>query len=377
MQEPAAGERVTHRPEDTPRRRRWPLAIFDPVPLGARPQVWRGAAQAATVGIFIILFLAALGEARPILVPVAAAFVVAMMLAPLSERAERAAVPMLVTAVVLWMVVAAVFYGLMMVLATPVVDWIGKAPEIGRSIHDKLAVLERPLASLRALRNALLPSQAGQGFNVDVMAIAKEAVGLVTPAIGQIAIFFVSLFFMLLGRKALRHTLVGFFHARAARLRCIKIMHDLEHNLTGYLSVVALINVGVGCGAGALAWAVGLPDALAWGVLGFVLNFIPYIGPLIMELGLFLAGLVAFPSLVPALIAPLGFLGLAILEGQFFTPSILGRHFTLNPLTVFLSLVFWSWLWGPLGAFLSMPILIIAQVAFAHLLPKHEPVLPD
>jgi predicted PurR-regulated permease PerM len=286
-------------------------------------------------------------------------------------------VPTPVTAIVLWLMAGAVFYGLIMAISAPVVGWIGKAPDIGRSIQDKLAVLEEPLAALRSLRNAVLPAQTGQGVNVDVMAIAKEAVGVATPAIGQIVIFFVALFFMLLGRRRVRHALVGVFNARAARLRCLKIMKDIEHNLTAYLSVVAVINAGVGFGAGLLAWAVGLPDPLAWGVLGFVLNFIPYFGALIMELGMFMVGLVTFPSLAHALIAPLAYLGMGILEGQFVTPSVLGRHFTLNPLTVFLSLVFWTWLWGPLGAFLSMPILIIALVAIAHLSPKHEPDLPD
>jgi predicted PurR-regulated permease PerM len=371
------GEKHSDRPENGPARRRWPLAILDPDPLTAMPRVWRGAAQAATIGIFIILFLGALAAARPIVVPVAAAFVVTMMLGPLSQRADRYGVPTPVTAIVLWLVVAAVFHGLIMVLSAPVVDWISKAPDITRSIHDKLAVLERPLAALRTLRNAVLPSQAGQGLNVDIVAIAQKAVAVATPAIGQIVIFFVALFFMLLGWRRVRHVLVGFFHAPDARLRALKVINDVEHNLTGYLSVVAVINVGVGIGAGLLAWAVALPDALAWGVLGFILNFIPYIGALIMELAMFMVGLVTFSSLTHALIAPLAFLALAIVEGQFITPSILGRHFTLNPLTVFLSLVFWTWLWGPLGAFLSMPILIMALVAFAHLLPKHEPALPD
>lgn len=275
------------------------------------------------------------------------------------------------------MVVAAIFYGLIMLLSAPVVEWIGKAPDIGRSFQDKLAVLERPLSALRDLRNAILPSQTGEDVKVDVMGIAKEALALVTPAVGQVVIFFATLFFMLLARDALRHVLVGFFHSRPARLRCIKIMNDIEHNLTGYLSVVAVINFVVGLGAGAVAWAVGLPNPLAWAVLGFVLNFIPYIGALTVEIGMFLVGLVSFPTLAHAAIAPLAYLGLAVLEGQFITPSILGRHFTIKPLTVFLSLVFWTWLWGPLGTFLAMPILIIGQVAHAHLFPKHELELPD
>ncbi len=84
------------------------------------------------------------------------------------------------------------------------VDWIGKAPDIGRSIQDKLELLDAPLAALRDMRNAVLPAQAGKDINVDLVAIAQGAVSVVTPALGQILIFFVALFFMLLGRRRLR-----------------------------------------------------------------------------------------------------------------------------------------------------------------------------
>jgi predicted PurR-regulated permease PerM len=271
--------------------RRQVLTVTDPQPVAAVSTLWRTATQAATIGIFVVLFIAALDLARPILLPAASAFVVTMMLGPLSARADRLGVPPMLTAIALWLLVTVVFYGLIVLLSAPV--------------------------------------------------------------------------------------MVAFFHKREARLRMLRIMNDVEHNLTGYLSVVAMINIVVGLGAGIVAWAVGLPDPLAWGVLGFVLNFIPYIGALIMELGMFMVGLVSFPSLTYALVAPLAFLALAVLEGHFITPSILGRHFTLNPLTVFLSLIFWTWLWGPVGAFLAAPLLIVGMVAVLHLFPKQTPELPE
>jgi predicted PurR-regulated permease PerM len=359
------------------RRQRPPLPAAVPAPLSIMPGAWRGAAQAATVGIFIILFFAALDLARPIALPTAAAFVVTMMLSPLSERADRVGVPPLLSTVVLWLSVLAAFYMVITLVSAPVVDWVNKAPDIGRSIQDKLQVFERPLAALRDMRNALLPTEAGKGLNVDVVAIAKSAVSVVTPAAGELLIFFVALFFMLLGRRRLRHVLVGFFHRHEARLRTLKIMNDIVRNLTGYLSVVGLINAGVGVGAGIIAALVGLPDPVAWGVLGFVLNFIPYIGAGIMEVGMFLVGLVSFPALTHAILAPLLYLGMALVEGQFITPSIVGRRLTLNPLTVFLSLVFWAWLWGPVGAFLAVPLLIVGLVVAEHMFPKREPELPD
>src|SRR5690606_38115746 len=103
-------------------------------------------------------------------------------------------------------------------------------------------------------------------------------------------------------------------------LRMLKILNDVEYNLTTYLSVVAVINCAVGIAAAAVAWGTGLPSAPALGLLAAILNFIPYIGPLIMELLLLAIGVVVFPSLAQALVAPGLFLLFTTLEGHFITP---------------------------------------------------------
>ena len=356
---------------------RFGFTVRDPRPLSEVAQFWRTAAQASTIGMFVILVIVALSLARPILLPVASAFVVTMMLGPLSSRAERYRVPALLSALVFWLLVIAVCYGVVVLLGAPAVDWIGKAPDIGRSIQEKMHVLDRPLAALQELRDVLLPADKKGSLGVDIMAFVQTALAIVTPAIGQMLIFFGTLFFMLLGRSQLRRVLVVFFEHRESRLRTLKIMNDIEHNLTGYLSVVTVINAAVGVCGGFAAWMAGLPDPVAWAVLAFILNFIPYIGALIVEVSMFMVGVVTFPTLAQALFAPLVFLGLATLEGHFITPSIMGHRLTLNPLTVFLALVFWTWLWGPVGAFLAVPLLIVAMVVIDHLFPEDEPELPD
>jgi predicted PurR-regulated permease PerM len=377
VRSPKAGEKPAKPNNGRQARRQFPLEIEDAQPPSVMPRAWRSAAQAATVGIFIILFFVALSLAKAIVLPTTAAFVVTLMLSPLSERADLYRVPPLLTAVVLWVGVIAVAFGVIDLVSAPVIDWVHKAPDIGRSIQDKLQVLARPLSGLREIRDALLPAQSDKGVNVDVVAIVQQTVLFASPALGQILIFFVALFFMLLGRRRLRHLMVRFFSHHEVRLRSLRIMNDIESNLTGYLSVMAVINAGVGIGAGIIAAVVGLPSPVAWGVLGFVMNFIPYVGAGIMELGMFLVGIVTFPSLTHAFVAPLLYIAMGLFEGQFLTPSILGRRFTLNPLTVFLALVFWAWLWGPAGAFLAVPLLIMGMVAVAHLFPRHAPDLPD
>jgi predicted PurR-regulated permease PerM len=376
IRSPQAGEQPAKPNNGRKARRQFALEIEDAQPPSLMPRAWRSAAQAATVGIFTILFFVALSLAKAIILPVTAAFVVTLMLSPLSERADLYRVPQWLTALVLWLGAVAVAFGVVDLVSAPVIDWVHKAPDIGRSIQDKLQVLSRPLSGLREIRDALLPAQSDKDVKVDVVAIVQQTILFASPALGQILIFFVTLFFMLLGRRRLRHLVVRFFSHHEVRLRSLRIMNDIETNLTGYLSVMAIINAGVGIGAGIIAAVVGLPSPVAWGVLGFVLNFIPYIGAGIMELGMFLVGLVTFPTLTYAFIAPLLYILMGLIEGQFLTPSILGRRFTLNPLTVFISLVFWAWLWGPAGAFLAVPLLIIGMVAVAHLFPKHEPDLP-
>jgi len=122
---------------------------------------------------------------------------------------------------------------------------------------------------------------------------------------------------------------------------------------------------------------VGLPAPFAWGVLAFVLNYVPYIGPGATLVTLFGVGLISFPSISYALIAPACFLCVSTLEGQIVTPSVIGRTLTVNPMMVFLAIAFWAWLWGPFGALLANPLLIVSMVVLEHVFPKHEVSLPE
>lgn len=352
------------------------LELHDRQPPENTNAFWRDAAQFSTIGLFVIASIGALYLARPVLMPTVAAFVIGFMLGPLSAWARRIGLPPVLTAIVLWLSVVAVFYGILAILSAPAVEWIARAPDIGATIREKLHLLDRPLAALRDLRDAVLPEGEKAGLGVDLAGFLQTAFGFATPAIGQFLIFFGALFFVLLGRAQLRQVMVFFFSEREARLRTLKILNDVEYNLTTYLSVVAVINCIVGVAAAIVAWATGLPSPLALGLLAAILNFIPYIGPLIMELVLLAIGIVTFPSLAHALIAPGLFLLFTTLEGHFITPAIMGRRLTLNPLTVFLALIFWTWMWGPVGAFLAVPLVIVALVTFNHLTPDDDAALP-
>jgi len=170
--------------------------------------------------------------------------------------------------------------------------------------------------------------------------------------------------------------MVSFFSTRDAKLRFIRISNDIEHNLASYLAVVTVINFVVGVLTAIGAWLFGFPNAIVLGILAMVLNYIPYIGPACMVVILLGVGLISFPSLGYALIPPAAFVALTTVEGHIVTPAVQGRQLTLNPLAVLIALAFWTWLWGPMGAFLAVPFTIIGLVTIGHLFPSDESKLP-
>jgi predicted PurR-regulated permease PerM len=219
------------------------------------------------------------------------------------------------------------------------------------------------------------------GVEVSPARLIEGLLTIVTPAAFQFAVqltlFFGTLFFFILGRSGFRKVMVHWFETRTARLRALKIMNDVEDSLSGYLIVVTAINLALGAVTTLLAFALGLPAPLLWGAIAYSLNYIPYVGPGITCAMLFAVGLLTFPTLAGALLPPGIFLLITLIEGHFLTPAIIGRKvLSVHPLTVFLAIAFWAWLWGPIGAFLAMPILIVARVTFDHLYPRHKAELP-
>jgi predicted PurR-regulated permease PerM len=157
----------------------------------------------------------------------------------------------------------------------------------------------------------------------------------------------------------------------------LRIINEVEEHLGSYLLTVTMINVGVGVATGVICAVTGMPNPAGLGALAATLNFVPIIGPVAMFVILVVVGIVAFPSIGAALIAPLAFAVMTFLEGHFITPTIVGRKLELNALAVFIALAFWTWLGGPMGAFLSSPLLIVALIIREHLMPVDSPQFPE
>jgi predicted PurR-regulated permease PerM len=349
--------------------------INDSPPPRSTDAAWAALAHMATFGIFLILFGVLLHLGRTILLPVVAASVVALTLSPFVKAAKRRGVSPWITAILIIVVGTGCLGIALTAVAGPLSEWVGRAPEIWSHIQEKFVVLERPLAAARQLKTALFGNASGSEMSAPNVVL--PVVAFLTPAAGELLLFFGALFFFLAGQIELRARFVAMFADRESKLLFLRIMNDIEKNLTAYLILVSIINATLGVIVGIGAFLLGFPNPAIFGVLAAVLNYIPYVGPAVMVVILFGVGLVTFPSLSHALVAPLGFVALTTCEGHFITPTIIGRRITLNPLLVFLALAFWTWLWGPIGAFLAAPLSIVGLVVFNHVFPHDDAKLPD
>jgi predicted PurR-regulated permease PerM len=353
------------------------LVIRDPLPVEDFKSVWTSASRAALICIFLILFSAFLYVGQTILLPIVAAGVVGLTLAPLVKAGKKLGISPWITG--LFIVVFCVG-GLGIAatgLAGPISEWIHRSPEIASIVRDRLSVLNQPLAILRELQTSVFGGDAVLATSAPTPSIVIPVVAFLTPAAGELLLFFGTLMFVLVGQIDLRNRAVSLFGDRDAKLRFLKIMRDIERNLVGYLTVVTIINMMLGTIVTFGTWLIGLPNPVLFGLLAALLNYVPYVGPAVMVLLLFGVSLVTFTSFGHACIAPVGLIVLTTTEGHFITPTIIGHRLTLNPLLVFLALAFWTWMWGPFGAFLAVPLSIIGLVVFNHLFATEDVKLPE
>ena len=330
----------------------------------------------ALVALLIICVVAVLYAAKAFFLPVVAAFVVGTMLSPAAGFLERHRIPRAVSAVLIVTGVGAGVAFIVGLISSPLMEWSNRLPELGSLLKDKLHVFDRPLALWHELQSMLGGSDTFSTLQMPKFDWVQPAVEFLSPTFTEFLLFFATLVLFLASWRDLRRALIMTFADHAARLRMLRILNEIEGHLGGYLLTVTIINLGVGAATGIICAITGMPNAAGLGALAATLNFFPIIGPVAMFVILTVVGVIAFSTIGGGLIAPLAFIGIVFIEGHFVTPTIIGRRLELNALAVFMALAFWTWLWGPMGGFLSSPLLIVALVLKDHLMPADSPQLP-
>lgn len=359
-------------PKRAPRKRPEAAQSDSSAVASAQLDAWGWAERLSVIGLFALAAAYALFAMREIFVPVVTAWVMGAILRPIIDWAETKGMPRIVAVITTAVIALLILLAIIGLLSTPFAYWIGRTAELAELVKQKLQLLSQPLEVFQEIGRALTEISGGGAApsstaSYDTSSIIRGIVSTLTPVVTEFMLFFFAMIFWMIYADEVKAGIAYLFSDGKARRVARKVLDEAESNVSQYFGTLVLVNLCLAAIATGIAAAVGLSNPLLWGVLAGTLNFIPYLGPAIMVATLFVIGLMTLPTLTDALVPPILWIFVTTVEGQFITPTIIGHRHTLNPFLVFLSIAFWAWMWGPLGAFLAVPLLISADVLQRHL----------
>jgi predicted PurR-regulated permease PerM len=315
-------------------------------------------------GLFLLALLAAVYVAAEIVWPFVFAFALSLLLKPLQRLLERMHMPRLLSSLLLVVTVLAVVVGLVTAVSAPAVTWAAKLPDAIPRLVERLRFLAAPLATVQEFWRhveAFAGWNGSSGSSVGTSLLALLFSGSRSLASG----FFTTLlflFFLLAAGEIFIQRLVEIMPKFGSKRRVVEIAQQIETDISAYLVTITGMNAAVGLATAAVMWLTGIGDPILWGTVAFLLNFVPIIGPVVGVVIFIMAGALASDSLWLALVPAGLYLLIHVIEGEVLTPMLLAKRFTLNPVMVIVSLVFWFWMWGVPGAILSVPMLAVTKI---------------
>lgn len=325
------------------------------------------------IGIFVLAVLYTLRLASDFLIPIVVAILLDFLLSPLIRRLRRRGVPNAVGAALVGITLFGSIGVTVAVLAGPATEWIGRAPQSLATVESRMRRIAQPIARLQEstsrVEKAVTASQKG---NAPEVVVAPPS--LLSRMTGQAASLGASLltvifltFFLLASGDLFMSRVIESIPQFSDKKKAVLIAREVEDGISRYLVTVTLINTGLGLATWGVLQMLGMPNAMLWGAMAGILNFIPYIGAMVTIVVIGVAAIATFERTSQALMMPLAFLALNTLEANLFTPTIMGRRLPLNSVAIFVGLLFWFYLWGIPGALLAVPLMVALNVCCEHI----------
>lgn len=325
----------------------------------------------SVLSLCFMLFMAA-----PILIPVFFAIYLNILLSPLVMYLKTKGIAVTVSSGALIMMILILLGGAIMQLGEPAEQWLKKAPRALLNLENRVLSFSTPFSDIQKISEKVEElteltetSQQDKKVSLEVAkpSFLKQLADSLPATLAALAIIVFLTFFLLSAGDNFLRKLVKLGSNYSQRKQIFTIIKTIQRDVAHHLRSISLINTILGICVFLVMWLIEVPNPLLWGVLAMVLNFIPYLGPLIMMGMLCLVGILNYPSFTEALYPPLLFAGLNVLESQLLTPAVLGKQLSLSPAVIFLAVVFWSWLWGISGALLAVPIMVSIKVMLDNL----------
>jgi predicted PurR-regulated permease PerM len=326
-------------------------------------------------GLFALGVLAALYVASSVILPVVFALVLNLLLQPGVRLLGRLHLPRPVGALLAVLLVIGAIVGLVAALSVPAATWAERLPEGIPRLEAHLQVMKGPIQALQKViqqaeqvadappsRGSIVSVRRDLGITGALFAGTRSVLdGLFTTVL--------VLYFLLVAGNIFLRRIVEILPTFGNKRQAVDISQQIQEDISAYLVTITAMNAAVGVTTAVAMYLCGLGDPLLWGTTAFLLNYIPILGPLFGVCIFVLVGMLSFESLWWALLPPALYFGIHLVEGESLTPMLLARRFTLNPVLIILSLVFWFWMWGMLGAILAVPMLAILKIISDRLRP--------
>lgn len=320
------------------------------------------------VGLFLALpFVLSIGSV--VFLPVTAAVLLTVLLAPLADRLSSWGVPNTLASVLALIIFVAIVVLAFSAILQPAFSLFDRLPELIEQIGSRYREMQEEFAWL-ANANERLTDLVGESGATEVVLAGPsvfQQVAISAPVLLlEVMLTFLMAFFMVEARGRLRRNILFGRTSFGTSVKAARVLREVQDRVAAYILTVAWINLGVGIVVALGAWAMGLPAPIMWGGLAMLLNFIPYVGPLAMTGLLVLFGLGTADSVFVGMIPAVAYITLHVFEANAITPAILGRRFTMNPVMILLAFSYFTWIWGAIGALLSVPLLLMLTAFFDH-----------
>jgi predicted PurR-regulated permease PerM len=325
-------------------------------------------------GLFFLATLTAAYVARDIVLPMIFAVMLNLLMQPALSAFERFRVPRVLGSIVLILVVFATIVGIGAAVSGPAEAWIAKLPEGIPRIQERLHFLDAPIKTLQTFLasannfGAVGPQRSASG-PLDGGAILSSVFAGTRSFAGGLFTTVMFLYFLLLAGDSFLRRLVEVLPRFASKRQAVDISQQIGRDISAYLLTITIMNALVGAATALVMWSAGVGDPVLWGTVAFILNYVPILGPAAAFFIFLFAGSLTIVSTWQALLPAALYVAIHVIEGETATPMLLARRFTLNPVLVVFSFVFWFWLWGVPGAILSAPILATTKIVCDRIRP--------
>ena len=316
--------------------------------------------------IALILVGASFYTAAAFFMPLVLSLLLALTLSPLVRFMPRRGMWEGLAAGIVMLVLSLGIGGTFAALSTPFFTLVEDAPQITARVRDRFEELRQPIDTVTEVADQVDDATGGgegvQQVIVQQPGILSQVAGSAVSIVTTTVIVVVLTLFLLASGDHFSEQIVKSFTTLKDKKRALRTVRDIEGEISRYLLTITIINAGLGVAVAAAMWVLGMPTPFLFGVMAALINFLPYIGSVIGICIVGMVALVTLPTIAAALLPPLSYFACTAVEGQFVTPTVVGRRLRINTVAVFVAVAFWSFLWSIPGALMAVPILVFLKV---------------